>query len=334
MFKKIAKRILSREVLKHWRFIRVKKVFTSSYRYDLSRFVRSSDRVSMTSTSLLGRIIREYHVIEKGLTMPECRMGFGKEVLMVLIENCLRYIQWFGYDNEQLKHAISVVLEYEMFHSTHNFVLDSDLQRAIDQMKFASKHSIFSKQKELTSTDYFSAVEAPFPKFAESRSSVRNYSEEEIPINIIEDAIEIARSTPSACNRQCWRTYLFTDKVRIKEILNVQGGNRGFGHLADKLIVVAAEVSVFTGPGERNQPFVDGGMYAMNLLYSLHYKKIAACILNCSNTIEKDKKLRELCGIRESEVFIAMVACGKAPDNIKVAVSKRHNLYTTHKTIY
>ena len=57
---------------------------------------------------------------------------------------------------------------------------------------------------------------------------------------------------------------MYTNKNQIAKILEVQGGNRGFGHLANRLIIITSEVGVFTGVAERNQVYIDGGMYARN----------------------------------------------------------------------
>jgi len=103
--------------------------------------------------------------------------------------------------------------------------------------------------------------------------------------------------------------------------------------LTNKLIIVASELGVFTGQEERNQAYIDGGIYLMNLVYSLHYNKIGACILNCSNSIEKDIELRKLSMIKESEVFIAMVACGIPPETFKIATSTRYSLDKTNVII-
>jgi nitroreductase len=115
--------------------------------------------------------------------------------------------------------------------------------------------------------------------------------------------------------------------------LEIQGGNRGFGHLVNKLMVITSETGVFSSESERNQAFIDGGIYAMNLLYSLHYYNIACCILNCSNTVEKDRRLRELCGVKESEVFISMVSLGMPPNDFKAAASIRYPIEKTNKIV-
>lgn len=306
-----------------------------AYVYDMKRYMKNiySFDLEYTETNLIGLIIREYHVIEKGLTMPNTRLGFGKDVLIDLIKNCIKFASKFSKANEQLLHAVGVIKEYEYFHLERNYILSEEISKLIIRLSDEINNVNVVRQKDMTISDYFAYNNESFPIFSSSRSSVRNYSDEDINIDIITEAINLSRNTPSACNRQPWRTYVFSDKAKINSILETQAGNRGFGHLTNKLIVITSELGMYSSIGERNGAYVDGGMYAMNLLYFLHYKKIAACILNCSNTLEKDVKLRELCGIKDSEVFIAMITCGIPPEKFKIANSFRTSIIYTNKNI-
>ncbi|MDP4276036.1 MAG: nitroreductase family protein [Bacteroidota bacterium] len=302
-----------------------------AYRYDMNRYIRFSDTFgSNTAQKLIGKIIKEYHVVEKGLTMPDTKLGFGRELLFNLATNCRQYIEKYGETDEQLEHAVGVVLEYEQFHQNCMFQLEAVVANSIHDLKQVVAKTTVCRQKDASIEDYFRYSESPFFQFAKSRSSIRNYSTENIPTEKLIEVLDLARTAPSACNRQCWRTYVFENKDQINSILIIQGGNRGFGHLVNKLIVITAEVGVFANVGERNESFIDGGIYAMNVLYALHYYKIGACMLNCSNTIEKDLTLRKLCDIRESEVFIAMISCGIPPENFRIALSKRYDLGKTN----
>ncbi|WP_147677613.1 nitroreductase family protein [Algibacter pacificus] len=317
--------------LKKIQSIKLLKQLKVSYNYDLKRYSKHSDTLKTDSSSkLIGKIIRRYHVIEKGLTMPDTRLGFGKDRLIKLIENCIDYVEKYGTEDIQIKHAISVILEYEFFHRAMNFQLDDNLIYEINRVKNLEVTSNISEQRKESKDSYFKYTNSSFKEFALSRSSIRNFTEEEVSLDVIKNALELAQSAPSACNRQCWRTYVFTNKNKMNEILKVQGGNRGFGHLANKLIVIASDMSMFTNGDERNQVYVDGGIYAMNLLYALHYNNLAACILNCSNSVEKDLKLRQMCQIKDSEVFVAMIICGHPPENFKIAVSERYALEVTN----
>jgi len=308
-------------------FIIYLKSALPNYYYDLKLYYKYSASMGYKDrTMLLARIIKMYHAIEKGLTMPDVRFGFGRKNLISLIELNERFIKLYGNKDTQIKHSLAVVSEYKVFHEKHGYQIDLELACLIDKQVTENKNFTATEQKSVTSSSYFQFTDSAFEKFSWSRSSVRNYSNQDLSIDLIIEAVDIARNTPSVCNRQSARAYILSDKVIIKEILAIQGGNRGFGHLTNKLVVVTAELGVFAELSERKQAFIDGGMFAMNMLYALHSKKIAACIMNCSHTYQKDLKMRKATGIKKSEVFIAMISCGVAADDFRIPLSKRNDL--------
>lgn len=304
------------------------------YYYDFKRYYNySSLNAYDIEKSLIGKIILEYHVVEKGLTMPDTRLGFGRDRVLSLCKSIIEYINKFGTDDEQLRHSISVILEYEQYHVNNNYSIDNDISDRIKIIRNNCCITSLSKQKEVSKEDYYKYRNGAFDLFSNSRTSIRNFSPKNINSIQIKSALNLAQNTPSACNRQSWRTYVYSDSTEINQILALQGGNRGFGHLTNKLIVVTCELGMFSTINERNQIYVDGGMYAMNIIYSLHFYEIAACILNCSHSKLKDLQMRKLCKIKESEVFIVMIACGIAPDNFKVANSKRYSISKTNNFV-
>lgn len=334
MIKRLVKMIIPDSVLKKITEYKASRRLKEANKYDFEIYFEASDlKKRDTANNWIGLIIREYHAIEKGLIMPEFRLGFGKDRIISLCKNCCIYIDQFGIDDEQLKHAIGVIFEYQHVHKINNYNIDDEIADAIKIVKDKVNDIEISCQRVISKEEFFAKSETNFYNFSNSRSSVRNYTNEEISLSLIQDSLDLARNTPSACNRQSVRTYVYTNKKLINQILEIQGGNRGFGHLANKLVIVTADHSLYTGIGERNQAFIDGGMYAMNLLYALHAHKIAACILNCSNTPEKDVLLRRICGIKKTEVFIAMISCGIPPDNFLIASSKRYPINKTNTII-
>jgi len=300
-----------------------------TYLYDLRRYSKYSATKGFTdSLKLEGIIVKEYHVIEKGLTMPERRLGFGKDKMISLCNNCKKYILTYNIYPEQILHAVGVIKEYQQIHQENNYSLDENINKAIVGLLNLVKNKDVLPRTQLKTTkeEYFKKINESFEDFANSRKSVRNYSTENIDEQDFTDALTLSLNTPSACNRQTSRLYVFSEKEKINDILEIQQGARGFGHLTNKLIVITAELGVFGETTERNQAFIDGGIYAMNLLYALHAKKIACCILNCSNTPEKDRALQKACGTKKSEVFIAMIACGIPPEEFSIAESLRYDL--------
>ncbi len=330
MIKDFVKRILPKRIVLYIQDYRFNKKIIKAFKYDAKVYIESSDRKkSYNATTLIGKIIKEYHVLEKGITMPKRRLGFGTNIILSLCDNCVEYADKYDVSNCQLKHAVGVLMEYKSIHEKNNFKLENEV---ISKLNKVEKYQLntATEQIAITNKAYFSKNNSDFKSFSNSRKSIRNYDDTPVSVDKIYNSLQLATNTPSACNRQAWRTYLFSDKEVMKSILEVQGGNRGFGHLADKLIVITAEVGLFYNAAERNQAFIDGGIYAMNLLYSLHYNEIGACILNCSFTPEKDQELRSLVEIKPSEVFIAMVACGNLPEEFLFPISKRYSIDMTH----
>lgn len=296
------------------------------YLYDLKRFyLYSSYALGYNdSEKLTAKIIERYHSIEKGLTMPEFRKGFGQLQLKKLIKDLIRYSMNYNNNNNQILHGVGVVYEYKEFHENLNYNLPDEINNLFNSLKEHYQEVSINHQVKTTSEEYFSNSNSNFEDFSLSRASIRNYSDKPIDIDVLKQAVKIAQSAPSACNRQSTRVYIYTDLEQISEILNIQGGNRGFGHLTDKLIVITSTLGVWGFISERYQSYVDGGIFAMNLLHGLHYKKIGACILNCSISPKKDKLLREKCKIDNSENFIAMISCGNLPKTFKRAYSLRY----------
>ena len=59
-----------------------------------------------------------YHVVEKGLTMPNRRFVFGRSVLNNLVDRIERYVGLYGDDDKQVRHAIGVIRAYVAMNET------------------------------------------------------------------------------------------------------------------------------------------------------------------------------------------------------------------------
>lgn len=284
---------------------------------------------------LLGRISLRAHVVEKGLTMPNMRLGFGKDNLLDLIRLCIVYSSQYGNDNEILCKAVGVVREYNDVHVAEQYTLEQDVQEQINHLLNCMPGIDATQQCVYTSEAYYQHSQASFDLFSQSRHSLRHFSTTaEVSVDEVVKAIELAQNAPSSCNRQSSRVHVVAERPLIEAVLALQNGNRGFGHLVSKLLVLTVDLSCYNGINERNLCYIDSGIYAMNLLYALHYQQIGACTLNWCDSPEDDAKLRSLLDIPTSETITLFIACGKAPEEtFKVASSPRveaKNVITIH----
>lgn len=331
--KNLIKSLIPKSLMeKRYRNFMIKK-HDSYLNYDKEMFLEHSNVLHQeTQLKYVGRIVQLYHIIEKGLTMPDMRLGFGQPKLINLIDKCSAYQKKYDTTNIQYQHALGVIAEYKKVHEEQLFPLEDSLVRKINLLLEKEPDVKVTHQLVKTKDNYFEQQLAAFDKFSNSRHSIRNFSGE-IKSEQIEEAIRLAQNTPTACNRQPIRVHIIENKELIAKAFTIQNGNRGFGHLVDKLLVITADISSYQDSEERNLPYVDGGMYTMNLLYALHFNKVAAIPLNWCRTKEEDRKMRNVIAIPESEIIIVFVGCGNLPNDFKLAVSKRYHykdIFTKH----
>lgn len=291
-----------------------------------SRFVRNANYDYYASKeSFLPIIVANYHVIEKSLAMPCFEFGRGKERVMVVCGDLLKYRELdFDLDNIQYISALQAVDEYNRIHKDAEYKLDNTLQLAIDKV-LEGVDIPNHNQPNTTFDEFFTYSDASFENFARSRHSCRSYSDKDIPISEIEACVDLARTTPTPCNRQPNKTYVVTNKEMIERITHIQGGGHGFADKASKLLVITSRINVFSYV-EMNEAFKSGGMYTMNLLYTLHHRRIGACPLEWGEHPHKDKLLRQLVGIPDNEEIIMLISVGYPIDEFKYVSSERDDV--------
>lgn len=302
--------------------------FIQNYYYDFKRFTIHSGTYDESKNKEISesRLIFQYHQIEKGLSLKNPRIGFGVDKINVLIDSIQKYVEKYGVD-DTIEISINVLNAYKKFHESKGYN-DTELFNKIDKLKsnYKAKY-VNSGIKSVSKKDIETHInEMNYEEFFNARFSIRQFSDLEVEIELIKKSINIARKTPSVCNRQGWKAHVYNNKTDIEQILQYQNGNRGFTDSINKLIITTADLSSSFGIGERNQGYVDGGMFSMSLVNALHSKGLGTCCLNCSINSKVDKKLRKVAKIPESESIIMMIAVGHLPEKLNVASSVRKNL--------
>lgn len=299
----------------------------SNYIYDFSKFFHWSAtcRYKLSKDNLRARIIMDYHGIEKGLALRNPRPNFGVQLINRLLNNLQEYLNLFGQD-ELVAISLNCLLRYQEFNQGQGSV-DPELTHTILRLRKQVNGSLQATDaggtQVICRTEVLNAVNIDRINFFASRHSIRQFETIPVDESVIKQALHLAQHTPSVCNRQAWRVYVFGNTSLINEVLKYQNGNRGFGDQASHIIIVTCDLSYFVGIGERNQAWIDGGMYSMSLVYALHSLGLGTCCLNMSTEKGVDRQIRKVAHIRDSDVIIMMIAVGNLPNKFAVAQSPR-----------
>jgi nitroreductase len=296
--------------------------------YDIPRYFKYLNYVNNNNSEekLKGILTKNYHAIEKGLTMPSPRLGFGESHIDELTSVLNKYqIKGYNLSEYEFIYSINVLNEYLKFHKRNNYPISEKIINEIHELDYKTKISDSSSQLTFTNASFFSMVNSSFDQFATSRHSVRNYISKEIPDETIIDCVKIAQRSPSSCNRQPIRVYVTKNKNLIEKTLKLQSGNRGFGHLSSIVFIITSDLSLFQDFLERNEPALNAGMFSMSLLYALHQQRIGGCSLNWCATPQNDKALHNIMSIPDNEMIHLIISGGYPPETFKVAASPRKN---------
>ena len=280
-----------------------------------------------TQSAYESKILRQTHIIEKGLSLSEPRKGFGQEKIKDLFRMLEEYMRMgFPTDGIPFQNALVVLDSY--------FVTQKAMGVENEQLI-----EMYNRYKDFNIDSFSAGIEycclekmskerlGLYPEFFASRHSMRQFSERPIEKGDVIKAVKLAQKAPSACNRQATKVYYYSDPVVNSKLGNLIAGNTGFENEVKAYLVLTGDMSAFYDSFERNQLYIEGGMFAMALIEALHYYGIASCALQNGEYKKKNQKFKEICGnIPDNERIILFIAIGYYRDEFKYAISKRKSI--------
>ena len=275
-------------------------------------------------------LLRMTHTIEKGLSLHHPRKGFGRVKVDSLLDSLWDFQRRYGHqDGDFIKYPLAAIRNYIRFSEAQGIEMPEIKDKYESLIAFSGvdiseeKAGVSLIRKDLV----LSKCTGDFDSLTGIRHSIRTFSKEQVSKDVILSALDIARRTPSACNRQGWKTYVFQGD-KSEKLLDWQGCCRGFEDEIDTSVLVTCNLKAFMHY-EVHQAYVDGGLYAMNLINAFQYLGLGTIPLSVAFDQKKLKGLRDF-GIPECEVPIVIVGIGHLTDEFKVAVSSRKEISQTN----
>lgn len=305
---------------------------SSVNRYDRRRFSKSRYRRTRnaTRTQLEAKLTFHAHALEKGLSHRPMRAGFGAAPLRELADAMEEYTRR-GLDQQRTPYvnALSTLRAYidahrEMHPNFDLAHLEATFGDLMPQIEGCT--STLGGTFHVSAADRQGADGRTFAELFTGRSSIREFGPTTLAtMDTILSAVELSRKTPSVCNRQSTRVRIVSDAGLIEKALRLQGGMNGYP-TPPYLLAITADLAAFLHPTERNQPYIDGGLFSMALMLALEDAGLASCPLNAMLSVGRDRSVRQLLGIPENEVLIMFLAVGEFPDSVHVPKSFRLGL--------
>lgn len=265
-----------------------------------------------SSSSLLRRNI---HRLEKGLSMAPRKKVFGESFILETIEcliQCLdekktseKEIQW-AYDVLEcyfsvVSHTKEISKSYILYNEKKD-TLVSYLPESDISMRYIPFES---KDRQHSSIGF-----EDFSVLLNSRKSTRWFENVEVPIELINQAVDIASTAPSACNRQPFRVLVSQNKNHAVNIAKCAGGTGGFADNINQTLVVIGDLSCYQYERDKHLIYIDSSLFAMQLMLSLQVLGLATCPINWPDVELADKKISKVVDVASHERIIMLIAVG------------------------
>lgn len=316
----LIKKLLPRSIFLWIKRCHLRYKLKKEVRYYTDLVLHHSNDVVSNKNAYLSSLMVAAHVLEKGITMPERRPGFGAERVRSIIISCNEIIKKFGSDSLELQSALADLKQYRDIHLEAGYTLPDDILKGIDSLinyLTIEDENCF----KITKGEFFHETNN-FAEFAKSRHSVRWFDNSPLDEEKLMSAIQLAQTAPSACNRQATRVRIIESEKAKKICCELQHGNRGFGDKAAKWLLITSEVGDWPCD-QLDIALIDAGIFTMNLLYSLHYYGFVACPLNAHFSHDKQKELHDSLGISLSELPATFILVGNPVNEFMIPKSRR-----------
>jgi nitroreductase len=279
-----------------------------------------------TQESLSAIIVMEYHRLEKAVSMPHRRANAASDVVDRLTEALDEHLHRFG-QSETTTIAASALRAYQRENSLESLPPATEAVLWKLCPDGSSGAVVVSPEcggyQDIDAADLVRMARSGGTALLEHRHSIRDFSAQSVDRDLIRAIVATAMRAPSVCNRQEWRLYAIDDKPLILRCLRHQNGNRGFAERIPILFVVVVDLRRFVSVEERNQAWIDGGLFSMNVMLSLLAHGLGSCPLNWCAPRHDDDALRGILHIPDHEVVVMMIAAGYIGEHIRVAQSTR-----------
>lgn len=269
------------------------------------------------------------HAIEKGMSIGKLKEGFGNKKACGIVDD-LRLFLSIGGDRQFVVEACSVLNQYIIF--------KEEVGQEVDDVKF--KLTNFMKTYKilplckggvyrLKYDEIMAMAHGPLPEVLSSRYAVRDFGSKPIDMGLLCKALQVAEKSPSACNRQSWRIHVYLGEKALK-LFDLQDGAKSFEKEMQAAILICGDLTSYS-LDETNLPYVDGGLYGMNLMLALHYYGLASIPLTMGRRMSNLRKIKGAMGIPHNEVPVLLIGVGSYKDEFRAAASFRYS-YTQYTT--
>ena len=307
------------------------------YLYDINFYMSYKMFASLDNkgNGLGYSIIFNTHTLEKGLSHFDLR-PFGEKKIETIIDLLKKQQKFKNYERLfSFINGINSLREYKKAYEENKWTYRKEYKKVSE---FLKEYKNIKEQRTgayiLTKEELKNDYNIDYSKFIKSRHSTRNYKNMPLKMEDIKSAIDIAKYSPSACNRQYIKVHYYPKGKMRQNVIDYSIGKGGLYLEGVNTFIITFDANGLSGDGERNQGYFNAGLFATNFVNVLHSLGIGTCFIQFSNSVEAEEKLKNLNKIPSNERITVILFAGYYDEKSIFCVSPRKDFeeyFTVHE---
>jgi nitroreductase len=259
---------------------------------------------------------RNIHRLEKGLSMKERREVFAEDYIHETVVALSRHkdrklqsyteVKWFFDVLDQYFLVVKKTGIISKSWDVYESIKSSSLYVKTQQDKFV--RFVPYRRKEVCS---LRVSPSDFLELCKRRRSVRWYEDKVVDESILRQAVEAAKMSPSACNRQPFRMLAFTGD-QASRVASVAMGTAGYASNIKNLVVLIGRLDLYPEERDRHVIYIDASLFAMSFMLCIETLGLASCPINWPDIEAKELELEAMLGLKAYERPVMMISFGYA----------------------
>lgn len=270
---------------------------------------------------------RNIHRLEKALIMTPRRPIFASKYIQETVDFFSTAVSQGGLfpasiERGEIQWAQDVLTTYFESISLPNGKIESARKKfySLPLDRVAGSNS--PGAKPVRSIPSFEALLA----LSEQRRSSRWFQQRPVPRGLVDQALLVARQSPSACNRLPYSFIIFDNPESVKRLASIPFGSAGFRHNIPTLVVVVGHLSHFFSARDRHTVYIDSALAAMSFSLALETLELSSTIINWPEIAPLDYKIKQELGLLASDRVVLMMAVGFPDPRAHVPFSSKKEL--------
>jgi len=276
------------------------------------------------------KLRRSVHRLEKGLIMRPRRPVFALDYIHDAVSMFqLVYADRHHDDDAVLleKWAFDVLSDYFDAVEAHP-TIDSARRRFTDvvRRRDADDGDLHAApyQRDL-STPPSVSIDALL-QLAHRRRSVRWFLQKPVPHDVVDQCLEVALQSPSACNRQPFEVRIYDEEPLLRKLAAIPMGTTGLHQNFPMLVLWVGQLRSFSHHRDRHVPYIDASLAAMAFQFALETQGLSSVCINWPDIPKRERMLRDAIHLDDDERVVMFMAVGYPDPTGEVPFSQKKPL--------